>query len=446
VIDVGATNRFLKKRDSVGKSHQLTNVWMTGPLLTTYLPAPFKNIGEDAPFVEMTSEAQARELVREQVKRNADFIKIWYIVTDQDIEKGARKNLPLIQAVISEAHALNKRVAVHATERITAQLAVESGADFLVHSVDDEVIDANFVQLLKTHKVVLSPTLVVTENYNRVFGDYYHFTKEELAMAHPEAVATILDYPWPDTTLAKTYIKYVSNAAAKERQHKADSIAMANLKLLADAGVIIATGTDAGNIGTQHASSYFIELGAMKNAGLSNWQILQASTINIAKAAGQEASWGSIDAGKEANFLLLSKNPLDTLTALSSIQQIIHQGIAIKPDTLVKLTPELLVQQQLNAYNAHDLEAFLQPYSDSVEIYELTGKLLSKGKEQMRKDYNFLTQMPNLYCKLVNRMVMGNTVVDHEEIWLTKKPKNLLYGIAIYEIEKGKIQRVTFKQ
>ena len=59
---------------------------------------------------------------------------------------------------------------------------------------------------------------------------------------------------------------------------------MTNLKILADAGVLIATGTDAGNIGTLHAASYLSELQAMKMSGLSNWQIIVASTINGAKS------------------------------------------------------------------------------------------------------------------------------------------------------------------
>lgn len=72
-----------------------------------------------------------------------------------------------------------------------------------------------------------------------------------------------------------------------------------NLQKLVAGGVIIATGTDAGNTGTQHASSYFIELNAMQQAGMNNWQLLEASTINGAKALGQDKKeWGSIAKGK----------------------------------------------------------------------------------------------------------------------------------------------------
>jgi hypothetical protein len=217
-----------------------------------------------------------------------------------------------------------------------------------------------------------------------------------------------------------------------------------NLKKLIDGGVIIATGTDAGNIGTQHVTSYYDELYAMQSAGLNGWQLLQASTINGAKAVGQQNEWGSIAKNKIANLVLLNANPLDSLANWKKIAFVINKGKLIRPDTLVINEPLMLVQQQLNAYNAHDLEAFLTPYADDVEVYSTSGKLMMKGKEQMRKEYKFIKQMPDLYCRLVNRISSGNTVIDHEEIWTSKQPVKLQFGVAIYVIEKGKISRVYF--
>ena len=104
----------------------------------------------------------------------------------------------------------------------------------------------------------------------------------------------------------------------------------------------------------------------------------------------------------------------------------------------------MLVQQQLNAYNAHDLEAFLAPYADDVDIYSLPGEIISAGKEEMRNNYMFLTNTPNIYCKLLNRITDSNMVVDHEEIW--GFPGGPVHGIAIYVIEDGKISKVFFNR
>ena len=444
VIDVGATNNFLRQRDSFTTKTYAPLIRITGPLLTTYVPEVYKNLGNDSPFEAMLTEEGTRKSVQEQLKLNPDFIKIWYIVTDKDVEKGARKNLALVKAAIDEAHKNNKRVAVHATERITAQLAVEAGADFLVHSVDDEIVPDDFVKLLKEKKTVLCPTLVVAGNYGKVLGDTYRFTTDELKITHPELAGTIIDYPLPDTALANRYIHFLKNPAQYQKQRHTDSVMAVNLKKLIDGGVIIATGTDAGNTGTQHAASYFEELKAMQAAGLTTWQLLEASTINGAKAMGQEKEWGSIAQNKLANMLLLSANPLDSLSNWRKVEWVMNRGAMFHPDSLITITPVDLVQQQLNAYNAHDLEAFLTPYAEDVEIYQFPNTLLSKGKEQMRKDYLFITKVPKLFCRLQNRVVQGNMVIDHEEVsGFGPKP---VHAVAIYLIEKGKISKVYFQQ
>lgn len=444
VIDVGASYNFLTQRDSFTNKPYAPIISMTGPLLTTYVPEPYKKLGKEAPFELMLTEEGVRQQVRNQIPLHTDFIKIWYIVTDADIEKGANKNLPLVKAAIDEAHKNNLRVAVHATERITAQLAVQAGADFLVHSVDDEIITDAFVQLLLKNKTVLCPTLVVMGNYNKVLGDTYHFTTEELAIANPTIVGSILNYPLPDTALATRYMKAMRAADSKAKAQKDDSTMLVNLKKLVAAGVTIATGTDAGNIGTQHASSYFDELKAMQAAGMSNWQLLEASTINAAKAVGKQNEWGSIAKNKLANMLVLSANPIDDIANWRKIDWVISKAVAYKPDSLVAVTPEMLAQQQLNAYNAHDLEAFLAPYAEDVEIYMFADKLEMKGKAGMRKAYQFVTSTPKLYCRLVNRIIEGNMVIDQEEVWgFGKDP---VTAVAIYIIEGGKIAKVYFKQ
>jgi hypothetical protein len=205
--------------------------------------------------------------------------------------------------------------------------------------------------------------------------------------------------------------------------------------------VIIATGTDAGNIGTLHASSYFEELQAMKESGLSNWQILQASTIHGARAIGKEKEFGSIQTGKIADMLLLNANPIDSIMNVQKIALVINKGNVLKPDTLVAETPYALVQRQLNAYNGHNLEAFLEPYADDVEIYEFPNTLRMKGKEAMRQAYQFVTQTPTLHCEIRGRIINGNTVIDHERV---KFGKNLVEAVAIYKIENGKIKQVYF--
>ncbi|HEY0679341.1 MAG TPA: amidohydrolase family protein [Chitinophagaceae bacterium] len=441
VIDVGATHSFLRQRDTFRFRSFAPAIYMTGPLLTTWQPEVFKNLKEDEPFSEMKSVEDARKYMQQQLPLKPDFIKIWFIVLDRNTEAGARKLLPMVQAVIDESHKHNLRVAVHATERITAQLAVESGCDYLVHGIDDELVNDEFVQLLKKKNVVLCPTLVVANNYGEVFGQQYQISYFDYTRANPRTTGTLFDLRHlPDTGMINRYKSFMKSRSAQ--QEKTDSILKANTKKLLNGGVIIATGTDAGNIGTLHASSYFEELQAMKEAGFSNWQILQSSTINGAKAVGREKEFGSIQNGRIADLLLLNANPVDSISNLQKIELVINKGNPIRPDTLVKETPFALVQRQLNAYNGHDLEAFLEPYADDVEIYQFPNTLQMKGKEAMRKAYQFITNTPGLHCELQKRIIQGNTVIDHEKVQVTGgKP---VEAVAIYEIKGNKIVKVYF--
>lgn len=326
VVDVGSTANFLRQRDTFRNQLNTPTVYMTGPLLTTYEPNAFKNLSDDEPFYLMKTPNEAKAYVQKELQLKPDFIKIWYIVLGRDKDSSARASLPLVQAVIDEAHKNHLRVAVHATERITAMLSVQAGADYLVHDVEDEIVDYAFIQLLKSKATVLCPTLVVSDNYDRALGGNYKPTAEDIRFAHPVPLNSMNDInTLPDTAVTHRYKNLVMNRVA--RREKQDSICYVNLKRMYDAGVMIATGTDAGNIGTQHVSSYFDELLAMQKAGMTVWGLLQASTINGAKAIGRQNEFGSVKKGMRADLLLLSKDPTLSVSNWQSIEKVICRGL-----------------------------------------------------------------------------------------------------------------------
>ena len=445
VIDVGSTFNFLKQRKDFENSDFSPSINMTGPLLTTYEPAAFKGLENDSPFILVKTEEDGIKMVQKELEHHPDFIKIWYIVGADGLkaEASARKNLPIVKAIIDEAHKNNLKVAVHATERITAQLAVENGADFLVHSVDDEIIKPDFIQLLKNKNTILCPTLTVYSGYQHTFSQENNFSNHELLNSNPYQLGTLLDLKHvKDSLLAKRYKVMMQSEPAKARQHKIDSISMVNLKLLSDAGVTIATGTDAGNIGTLHASSYLAELLAMKKSGMSNWEVLRASTINGAKVLNKHTEYGTVTIGKKANLILLDANPVEDINNITTINRVINKGIVFNPSNIIEDTPEALAQRQLNAYNSRNIEAFLEPYADDVEVYNFPNQLMFKGKDIMRASYSQMFQnTPNLHCELENRIIQGNVVIDEERVQFGDR---ILEATAIYHIENGKIQKVYF--
>jgi imidazolonepropionase-like amidohydrolase len=445
VIDLGATHNFLKKRNEFKNADYAPSVYMTGPLLTTYEPEEYENLHDDEPFGLVKSIEDGIKIVQQQLLLKPDFIKIWFIAGADglDIEASARKNLPAIKAIIDEAHKNNLKVAVHATQRITAQLSVENGCDFLVHSVDDEIIKDDFVQLLKKKKTILCPTLVVHDGYFKSFGQSHNFSNHELLKADPHQLGSLLDLKHlPDTLLINNYKKQFNSERMIAMGNKTNQICFDNLKILADAGVLIATGTDAGNIGTMHASSYLAELQAMQKSGMSNWQIIQASTINGAKVLSKENEFGTITVGKKANLILLDNNPVENINAITQINRVINRGVVFNPNELIKDTPSALAQRQLNAYNSRNIEAFLEPYADDVEIYNYPNTLMGKGKEAMRASYSSMfNNTPNLHCELLGRIEQGNVVIDKERVQFGNK---IIEAVAIYHIENNKIKKVYF--
>ena len=124
--------------------------------------------------------------------------------------------------------------------------------------------------------------------------------------------------------------------------------------------------------------------------------------------------------------------------------------MAISPDgrkmaiVVTEQPPEAIVQQQLDAYNNRDIFAFLDTFSDDIALYRFPNTLISRGKIALRKQYeSFFQNTPDLHCEIKNRIVQGNKVIDQEHVRMNGQ---YLDAIAIYEIEKGKISKVTFIQ
>ncbi|MFB9052127.1 amidohydrolase family protein [Formosa undariae] len=445
VIDLGATYNLLKQKDAYKNIANLPSVYMSGPLLTTYQPDAYNDLENDAPFTLVKTVEDGINMVRAQLPHHPDLIKIWYIVGRDglSLEESAQKSLPLVKAIINEAHRNNLKVAVHATQRITAQLAVEHGCDFLVHSVADELVTDDFIQLLKKNKTILSPTLLVRDGYVNTYSQSTETSIHELQKADAYQLGTLQDLKHvPDTVLVSKYKKRTTSEASIRNLDKRTSIMMTNLKLLSDAGVLIATGTDAGNIGTLHASSYLAEVQAMYKSGMSTWDIMTASTVNGAKVLGKAHEFGTVSKGKKANLILLDANPIEDINNITALNKVINNGMVLNPNDILKDTASDLVQRQLNGYNLRNIEAFLEPYADDVEVYTNMDQLQYKGKATMRAKYSKLfDNTPNLHCELTSRFVQGNKIIDNERVQFGDKT---IEASVIYQIENNKIKKVFF--
>jgi putative hydrolase of HD superfamily len=104
------------------------------------------------------------------------------------------------------------------------------------------------------------------------------------------------------------------------------------------------------------------------------------------------------------------------------------------------------VQKQLDAYNGHDIEAFMPWWADDCQYYEFPSTLLANGAAEIRERHVLRFQEPNLFGRLINRIVVGNMVVDHESVMRTfPEGQGEIEVVAIYEVAHGKIAKAWFK-
>src|SRR5881396_4179873 len=334
VVDVGGPMWNFEVRKKANTTEKAPRVAVAGPLISSVSREKL-DLG-DPPIVKIDTPDQAREFVRKLAEQKPDLVKIWYIVDkDQPVDSFR----PIVRATIEESHAHKIRVAVHATELETARAAVEEGADILVHSVIDKPIDAAFVKLLKDRHTILCPALVVFERYGRTFSHQLNLTTEEQKWGNPEVIASLDVTKTPKDKLPDR----IKNALAKpdealDRIKKTYDVALPNLKKLEDAGVTIAAGTDAGNIGTIHGPALFREFQLMKEAGLTPMQILQCTTANAAKLFGGDvgAHIGKIENGYFADLVILNSNPVDGIAHASDIDAVIKNGVVYPADSILR--------------------------------------------------------------------------------------------------------------
>ena len=156
---------------------------------------------------------------------------------------------------------------------------------------------------------------------------------------------------------------------------------------------------------------------------------------------------------KVTNRILIGKMVIDEELATVSGKN--HQQVAIYEVTngrigsmtfIHKKSPitdaEKVVQDQLDAYNSKNIEAFVNTYSDDVKVFDFPNKSRFEGKDKMQESYgSFFESTPDLNCEIKNRIVIGNKVIDEEFLTINRINYN---AVAIYEVENGKIAKVTF--
>ena len=321
VFDVGGYAWTLGLPQWAEPDSEVPRVAAAGPLLSTI--DHWLNLPAERQFMVLTGPEAAREGVRYLAARGSAAVKVWYIVTpEQTVEKSA----PAVRAAGEAARERGLPLIVHATGLAEAKEALRAGAKLLVHSVWDQPVDAEFLELAGKNGAIYCPTLTVGRGYLRMF---------EAAAQHQ---APAVDDP-NGCVDAQTLARVAETAQAPPpfnaeelkardaRTSERERIAAANLKRVFAAGIPIAMGTDAGNPLTLHGPAVYAEMVAMQAAGLTPLQVLVAATRGGATAMGREKDFGTVEKGKLADLLVVAGDPTADVANLRRVRYVVRGGV-----------------------------------------------------------------------------------------------------------------------
>lgn len=325
VYDVGGYEWSLDLPASAEENLNAPHVAAAGPLLT---PVPQENLAiintaDSKQLIQLTSPELGRERVQRQTQLGATGIKIWMIALQDSVF------MKSLDAVTEEVGLQDNKLIVHATSLDQAKEALRRGAKVLVHSVDDQPLDDEFVDLARKAGVIYCPTLVVARGYNNAAKAL----KNDFQVNDPNNVVDgetknrinsghlfFKYYPNPE--------KYEENLSREgEYLDGVEAMMAANLKRVYQAGIPIALSTDAGNPGTLHGISIYDELEAMQAAGLAPSDIIPMATRNGALAMERADDFGTLEAGKMADLIVLEEDPSADTSHFRSITHVMRGGV-----------------------------------------------------------------------------------------------------------------------
>jgi len=259
----------------------------------------------------VTTEQEARKLVRDETARHVDFIKIWV-----DDRNGTVQKLrpDLYRAIIDEAHKHGTRVIAHVYYLDDAKDLARAGIDAFAHLVRDREMDDEVVGLIKQHDILVMPNIAISEN--GAHGEPPVWLNDPLL--HEVAPEAVIE------RVRASYARRSTDGVARAQKVYRDM--QRSLAKLNSAGVRIALGTDDGAVRDHfYAYTALRELQLMVDGGMSPQQTLTAATVTSAEFLRLK-DYGTLEAGKSASFIVLDANPLDDIGNAKKISNVYLRG------------------------------------------------------------------------------------------------------------------------
>ncbi|MFN3582523.1 CIA30 family protein [Phenylobacterium sp.] len=234
----------------------------------------------------------ARAAIRELIPYKPDVIKAfadgWRYGTSAD---NTSMDVSVLSALVDEAHKNRLKVGTHTVTVERGRVAARAKVDFIAHSLQDREVDPETAALIKGAGTFYAPTLAVYE---------------------PVKPGQTPPADRSDPRVAQSFRKF--------------DYALRNVKILHDAGVPIALGTDAGMPGTPHGASTLREMELLVQAGLTPAEALIAGTATSAKVLDLLADRGTIEVGKRADLVLIAGRPWEAISDVRKTERVFIDG------------------------------------------------------------------------------------------------------------------------
>lgn len=320
--EAAVTLRQMLERGDVAGPHLMT----AGRIINA---SPFN----PEPFLPVRTVDDVRREIRWQKAAGVDFIKIYSSMPPE-----------LARVAIEEAHAQGLPVIGH-LQRTTWTDAARMGIDHIAHGAPwtpDLLPDQKraeysqdmfgrvywlenldlaggdldtLIQQLVAHGVVVDPTLIAY--HTKFFGNDARWLRNpDNSLLPPKLIAG-----WQAGSFTRDWTRdqYVAAQRAWPRM-------LALTKLFFDRGIKLIVGTDAPTAWVAPGASFHDELTLLRDAGISEQAIIKMATSDAAHALRRENDFGTIQRGRRADLVILTKDPLAMIENTRSIAAVIQGG------------------------------------------------------------------------------------------------------------------------
>ena len=268
---------------------------------------------------EVTTPDAARAAVKRMADQQIGHLKLWF-----DDRNGTYPKLTpaVLDAIVAEAHARKIMVHSHAIRLADQKAVVAAGADVLVHMVQREPLDDEYLALLRQKRPYWATVIGLGDPVEVCNKD--PFFEEAL----PPSVVAKIRATMERAPLVPSCSPLPATAAARETQ-------MAhNFPQMIKAGVKLVLATDTGiHPGHTFGSGEHVELARWVQLGLLPADAIVAATKTPAELMGL-ADLGTLALGKRASFIVLDANPLEDIRNTRRIAEVYLDGLKFDRDAV----------------------------------------------------------------------------------------------------------------